>query len=69
VTPQFLSRNRKYAILIAFTIAAILTPTPDVFNQTLMALPIYLLYEVGILAARLLVRKPAVASQEATEGV
>ncbi|CBE68158.1 MAG: twin-arginine translocase subunit TatC [Candidatus Methylomirabilis oxygeniifera] len=69
VTPQFLSRNRKYAILISFTIAAILTPTPDVFNQTLMALPMYLLYEVGVLAARILIRKPAVASQEATEGV
>jgi len=67
VTPQYLSRNRKYAILISFTIAAILTPTPDVFNQTLMALPMCLLYEVGILAARLLVRKPVVASQEAVE--
>ncbi len=69
VTPRYLSRNRKYAILIAFMIAAILTPTPDVLNQTLMAVPMYLLYEVGILAARLLVRKPTVASQEATEGV
>ncbi len=69
VTPQFLSRNRKYAILINFTIAAILTPTPDVFNQTLMALPMCLLYEVGIMAARILVKKPAPASQEATEGV
>ncbi|HBY96341.1 MAG TPA: twin-arginine translocase subunit TatC [Chloroflexi bacterium] len=69
VTPQYLSRNRKYAILIAFMIGAILTPTPDVFNQTLMALPIYLLYEIGILAARLLVRKPAMTSQETTEGV
>ena len=69
VTPQYLSRNRKYAILISFTIAAILTPTPDVFNQTLMALPMYLLYEVGILAARLLVKKPATTSQEAAEGV
>jgi len=69
VTPQFLSKNRKYAILINFTIAAILTPTPDVFNQTLMALPMCLLYELGILAARLLVKKPAVATQEAAEGV
>ena len=69
VTPQFLSKNRKYAILAVFTIAAILTPTPDVFNQTLMAVPMYLLYEIGILAARILVRKSAVASQEATEGV
>ena len=69
VTPQFLSKNRKYAILINFAIAAILTPTPDVFNQALMALPMCLLYEVGILVARILVKKPAIASQEATEGV
>jgi sec-independent protein translocase protein TatC len=69
VAPQFLAKNRKYAILAVFTTAAILTPTPDVFNQTLMAVPMYLLYEIGILAARILVRKPAVTSQEATEGV
>jgi len=69
VTPQWLSKNRKYAILINFMIAAILTPTPDVFNQTLMALPMCLLYEVGIVAARLLVRKPTAAPQEATEEV
>jgi sec-independent protein translocase protein TatC len=61
VTPQFLARNRKYAILITFVIAAILTPTPDVFNQSLMAVPMILLYEVGILAARIVQRrrKPA----------
>ncbi|MEK6661513.1 MAG: twin-arginine translocase subunit TatC [candidate division NC10 bacterium] len=69
VTPQWLSKNRKYAILINFVIAAILTPTPDVFNQTLMALPMCLLYEVGIVAARLLVKKPAAAPQEAPEGI
>lgn len=69
VTPQWLSKNRKYAILANFTIAAILTPTPDVFNQTLMALPMCLLYEVGIMAARVLVKKPIAASQEATEGI
>ncbi len=56
VTPQFLARNRKYAILINFIIAAILTPTPDVFNQSLMAIPMCLLYEVGILAARIVAR-------------
>jgi len=69
VTPRSLSKNRKYAVLINFVIAAILTPTPDVFNQTLMALPMCLLYEVGILAARILVRKPTPAPQEAAEGV
>jgi sec-independent protein translocase protein TatC len=58
VTPQFLARNRKYAILLNFVAAAILTPTPDVFNQALMALPMCVLYEVGILAARVVARRP-----------
>ena len=57
VTPQFLSKNRKYAILINFIIAAVLTPTPDVINQTLMAGPLCILYEIGIICARLAVRK------------
>jgi len=61
VTPQFLAKNRKYAILVNFIVAAILTPTPDVFNQCLMALPMCLLYEVGIVASRLIVRRPAAA--------
>jgi sec-independent protein translocase protein TatC len=57
VTPQFLSKNRKYAILVNFIVAAVLTPTPDMINQTLMAGPLCLLYEVGIICARLAVRK------------
>lgn len=57
VTPQFLSKNRKYAILINFIIAAILTPTPDVVNQTLMAGPLCILYELGIISARIFGRK------------
>jgi len=56
VTPQTLARNRKYAVLLAFVAAAILTPTPDAFNQTLMALPIIVLYEGGLLASRLFTR-------------
>ncbi len=57
LTPEFLSKNRKYAILINFIIAAILTPTPDVFNQTLMAGPLILLYELGIIGARIFRKK------------
>jgi sec-independent protein translocase protein TatC len=61
VTPEFLAKNRKYAILLSFLAAAILTPTPDAFNQSLMAGPLIVLYEVGILAARLFRRRaPAV---------
>lgn len=53
LTPAFLTRNRKYAILLAFFIAAVLTPTPDVFNQCVMAIPLILLYEIGIIAIRI----------------
>jgi len=69
VTPQFLSKNRKYAILINFVIAAILTPTPDVVNQSLMAGPLIVLYEVGIICARVVGRKKAKAAvtQEAAK--
>ena len=38
---SFLNRNRKYAILINFIIAAILTPTPDVVNQMMMGVPLH----------------------------
>lgn len=56
LTPEFLSRNRKYAILLNFLVAAILTPTPDIFNQVLMAGPLIMLYEVGIIGARIFCR-------------
>jgi sec-independent protein translocase protein TatC len=57
VTPKTLAKNRKYAILLAFVIAAVLTPTPDAFNQTLMAIPIIFLYEAGIHVSKFFVKK------------
>jgi sec-independent protein translocase protein TatC len=51
VTPEFLVKNRKYAVLAAFTISAILTP-PDVFSQILLAVPLFLLFEVSIFVAK-----------------
>ena len=51
VTPQMLSRNRRYVIVLSFLVAAILTP-PDVFTQVLMAVPLLILYEVSILLTR-----------------
>jgi sec-independent protein translocase protein TatC len=51
VTPDKLAGFRRYAILIAFIIAAILTP-PDVLSQFMMALPIILLYEFGLFVSR-----------------
>ena len=49
-----LTKFRKYAFLIAFIIGGIITPTPDAFNMTIMSLPIYFLYELGILGVRIL---------------
>lgn len=62
-----LTRFRKYAFLAAFVIGGLLTPTPDVFNMTLMSLPIYLLYELGILGVRILGRSRKPASTDLTE--
>ena len=57
VNTAFLNKHRKYAILLAFVIAAMVTPTPDVVNQLLMAVPIIVLYEVSIGAIWLFGRK------------
>jgi len=57
VSPRSLAKNRKYAILVSFIVAAVLTPTPDAFNQCLMAVPIIVLYEIGILLSMLIHRK------------
>lgn len=66
VSVAFLTKNRKYAVLLAFVLAAVLTPTPDAFNMILMAMPILVLYEVGIILARFTSGpKPALPEDEA----
>lgn len=54
VTPQQLAGSRRYAVVGAFVIAAVLTP-PDVLSQTMLAVPMCLLYEIGIFGGRWLV--------------
>jgi sec-independent protein translocase protein TatC len=58
VTPQWLAQQRKYAILIAFIVGAILTP-PDATSQIMLSVPLCVLYEISIWVARALVRSPA----------
>jgi len=65
VDAPFLRRYRKWALLGSFIVAAILTPTPDPFNQCLMALPMYVLYEVGIVSASLFNKRSATPATEA----
>jgi sec-independent protein translocase protein TatC len=58
---------RKFAFLGSFVIGGIVTPTPDAFNMTIMSIPIYLLYELGILGVRILGRKKDLGSTDLTE--
>jgi sec-independent protein translocase protein TatC len=53
VTVGFLTRYRGYAVLGIAILSAVLTPTPDAFNMMLMAVPLYLLFEIGIIGMRL----------------
>ncbi len=56
VSVSFLKKNRKYALLLFFVGAAILTP-PDVVTQIMMALPLMVLYEISIIGARIFGKK------------
>lgn len=52
VKRSWLAKQRRYVVLACFILGAIITPTPDPFNQTLVAVPMYLLFEVGLLLSR-----------------
>ncbi len=58
VTPDQLAEKRRYAILVAFIIGAIFTP-PDILSQFMLAIPVWMLYELGILVARMMVKNKA----------
>ncbi len=64
VTAGFLAKNRKYAIILIFISAAILTP-PDPFSQVLLALPLFALYEISIISVRMAERRVKAAREEA----
>lgn len=56
ITPTFLTRKRRHAIVIIFIVAAALTP-PDIVSQFLMAIPLLVLYELGILLSKVAGRR------------
>jgi sec-independent protein translocase protein TatC len=62
-----LRKGRRYFVVIAFIIGAILTPTPDPLNQTLMAVPMMLLYELGIWFLAILEKKRKQYQEEAEQ--
>ena len=63
-TPEKLGKARPYVFLMAFIVGMFLTP-PDVISQTLLAVPVYLLYELGIIMSRVFARKRAQSGDEA----
>jgi sec-independent protein translocase protein TatC len=65
VNPQILSKQRRYAILVIFIVAAILTPSPDALSQILMAIPLMFLYEVSIFVSRFAQKKKTGSADQA----
>ena len=61
-TVETLAKNRAYVFLGAFVIGMLITP-PDIISQTLLAVPVYLLYECGILLSKILTNKKKEAGQ------
>ncbi len=68
ISTTFLRRNRKFALLIIIIFASVLTP-PDIFSQVLMAIPLMLLYELGIFMVYLAWRKKKEPDQDETSGL
>lgn len=69
VSPQFLARYRRHALVGAFIIGAFLTPGDMVWTTVAMAGPLYLLYEISILLSYLVVRRRARSAREAAIGL
>lgn len=61
VKPEWLSRRRRWAVVVAFVLAAIITPTFDPINQSLVAIPLIILYELSIWLAKIAYRERAKA--------
>lgn len=66
-TPQNLKEKRPYVVVGVFVVGMLLTP-PDVFSQTLLAIPMWALWEIGLFFARFYVKKEDEEQQEQPDG-
>jgi len=57
LSPQFMSKNRRYSTVIIFVLAAVLTPSGDIISQLILAIPLLILYEASIIVARVVYKK------------
>jgi sec-independent protein translocase protein TatC len=60
ISGSFLGKYRKHAIIVILIVAAVITPTTDVFTQMLVAVPLWLLYEISILVAKRVEKRRAI---------
>lgn len=68
VSPKRMAGSRRYAAVIVLIAAALITPTPDPINMMIVALPIYLIFEVGLIFARIGARRHNRSNQDAVAG-
>jgi sec-independent protein translocase protein TatC len=64
LTPKFMRETRRYAIVIILIVAAVVTPTPDMLTMTVVAIPLYLLYELSISVASLVEKRRKARNEE-----
>lgn len=64
ITGQFLKKYRKYAFIVILIVAAVITPSPDVTSQTIVAIPLLLLYEISVLLVSRIDRQKAKEEKE-----
>ena len=57
LTPTFMRNYRKYAVVVILIVAAVITPSPDITSQMVVAIPMYLLYEISIFVSAYVVKK------------
>ncbi|MES2565409.1 MAG: twin-arginine translocase subunit TatC [Bacteroidota bacterium] len=57
LTPEFMRKYRKYAVVVILIAAAVITPSPDVTSQMVVAVPMYLLYEISIFVSAFVIKK------------
>lgn len=68
LSPKFMIKNFKYAVLISFIVAGVITPTPDAITQTIVAGPFIILYAIGIFVSYLAGRKKGKDKVDTPEG-
>jgi sec-independent protein translocase protein TatC len=57
LTPEFMAKYRKHAVIVILIAAAVITPSPDITSQMVVAVPMYLLYEISIFVSRYVVKR------------